>query len=259
MTTAHRARKRFGQNFLHDPQVIARIVRAIRPQAGDALVEIGPGLGALTMPLLEATGHLTVIEIDRDLIPRLRSTSLDHPGLRIIQDDALEVDYAALATDGAKLRIVGNLPYNISTPLLFHLLKFADRIHDMHFMLQKEVVERMCAAPDTEAYGRLTVTLAARAQCEELFHVGSGAFTPAPKVDSAVVRVTPRPPAFVIRDLATFDRVVTAGFGQRRKTLGNALKNLMTAEQIRAAGIDPGARAETLAPEAFAQLANSLV
>lgn len=256
--SSHRARKRFGQNFLHDPHVIERIVRAINPQPGDALVEIGPGLGALTAPLLDAIGGLTAIELDRDLIPRLRSAGGGHPGLAVIQADALRVDYAALAPHARNLRLVGNLPYNIATPLLFHLLKFADRIRDMHFMLQKEVVERMCAAPDTAAYGRLTVTLAARAQCEELFRVGSGAFTPAPKVESAVVRVTPRPPPFAIRDLQQFDRVVTAAFGQRRKTLANALKRLLPADSIRAAGIDPGARAETLAPAAFALLADRL-
>jgi 16S rRNA (adenine1518-N6/adenine1519-N6)-dimethyltransferase len=258
LRTTHTAKKRFGQNFLHDPGVIERILRAINPQPGDTLVEIGPGLGALTRPLLQRVPALTVIELDRDVIPHLRSACADNPGLNILQADALKVDYAALAPAGAQLRLIGNLPYNISTPVLFHLLKFADHIRDMHFMLQKEVVERMCAEPDTEAYGRLTVTLAARAQCDWLFHVGPGAFKPAPKVDSAVVRVTPRPPPFEIQNYKTFDAVVTAAFGQRRKTLSNALKSLMNADAIRAAGVDPGARAETLAPEAFARLAGQI-
>jgi 16S rRNA (adenine1518-N6/adenine1519-N6)-dimethyltransferase len=247
------AKKRFGQNFLHDEHVIDKIVRAIAPKPGDRLIEIGPGPGALTRPLLEALGSLTVIELDRDMIPFLRENCGDHPGLQIIQADALKFDFAALASD-RKLRLCGNLPYNISTPLLFHLLSQAHVIRDMHFMLQKEVVRRMCAEPDTDDYGRLTVTLAARAQCEELFVVGSGAFKPAPQVDSAVVRVTPRPPPFAIADLPMFDRVVTAAFGQRRKTLRNALRGLLDESQIRAAGIEPQARAETLSPAMFAQL-----
>ena len=258
MSEQHRARKRFGQNFLHDPGVIARIVRSIHPQPDDTLVEIGPGLGALTQPLLAAAGKLTVIELDRDLVPLLRETCGNSPSLTIIQADALKMDFASLAPTAGKLRLIGNLPYNISTPLLFHLLKFSDHIADMHFMLQKEVVDRMCAEPDTEAYGRLTVTLAARAQCDSLFHVGPGAFKPAPKVDSAVVKLMPRPPPFEIRDLTAFDRIVTAAFGQRRKTLSNALKSVMDADAIRAAGIDPGIRAEKLPPEAFATLAAQL-
>jgi 16S rRNA (adenine1518-N6/adenine1519-N6)-dimethyltransferase len=258
MAEPHRARKRFGQNFLHDQDVIARIVRAINPKPEQALVEIGPGLGALTQPLLEVAGKLTAIELDRDVVPILKENCGNHPGLRIVEADALKVDFGALAPAGGKLRLVGNLPYNISTPLLFHVLAFADRIADMHFMLQKEVVARMCAQPDTDDYGRLTVTLSARAQCDELFRVGPEAFTPAPKVDSAIVRVVPRPAPFEIRNLATFDRVVTAAFGMRRKTLSNALKSVMNAEQIRAAGINPGARAEQLAPAEFARLANVL-
>ncbi len=248
------AKKRFGQNFLHDAHVVDKIIRAIAPKRGDHMIEIGPGPGVLTKPLLDALGELTVIELDRDMIPILKSNLGDAPGLHVIQADALKVDYAALAGE-RKLRVCGNLPYNISTPLLFHLLGFTDHIADMYFMLQKEVVRRMCAAPDTDDYGRLTVTLAARAQCEELFVVGSGAFKPAPQVDSAIVRVTPRPPPFPIADLATFDRVVTTAFSHRRKTLGNALKGVMDADQIRAAGIDPRVRGETLPPSTFADLA----
>jgi len=252
----HHAKKRFGQNFLHDPNVIDRILRAINPRPGETLVEIGPGLGALTRPLLERVGELQVVEIDRDVIPHLIEICGHAPGLHITQGDALKLDYARFAPAGTKLRLIGNLPYNISTPLLFHLLGQAEVVRDMHFMLQKEVVDRMCALPGEEAYGRLTVALAARAEVSHLFHVGSGAFRPAPKVDSAIVRVVPRPPAFEVRDWSRFDRVVTAAFSQRRKTLANGLKGLLTADHIRAAGIDPGIRAERLAAEDFARLAN---
>ena len=251
-------KKRFGQNFLHDPQVIERIVRAIQPQAGETVVEIGPGLGAITRPLLQKLGRLHVIEIDREIIPHLRAAVGDDPGLEVIQADALTVDYARFAPVGAQLRLVGNLPYNISTPLLFHLLRFADHVRDMHFMLQKEVVERMCAAPATEAYGRLTATLAARAEALQLFTVGPGAFRPAPQVESAVVRVVPRPPPFELRDFGAYDRVVTAAFGQRRKTLGNSLKGLLTPAQMATVGIDASLRAERLSPEDFARLSNLL-
>jgi 16S rRNA (adenine1518-N6/adenine1519-N6)-dimethyltransferase len=250
----HAAKKRFGQNFLHDPGVIERILRSINPQSGDHLIEIGPGLGALTVPLLRRLGKLRVIELDRDVIPHLRSACGEDADLDIIMADALKVDYGALAPEGGKLRLVGNLPYNISTPLLFHLLRFSDRIADMHFMLQKEVVDRMAADPGDDDYGRLTVTLAARAQVSKLFTVGPGAFTPAPKVDSAIVRLVPRPPPFEIVDQALFDRLVTSAFSQRRKTLANGLKGLMSAQQIAAAGIDPGIRAERLSAADFASL-----
>ncbi|HUR42154.1 MAG TPA: 16S rRNA (adenine(1518)-N(6)/adenine(1519)-N(6))-dimethyltransferase RsmA [Verrucomicrobiae bacterium] len=253
----HRARKRFGQHFLHDGNVIDRIVRAINPKPGEALVEIGPGLGALTVPLLKRCDVLTVIEIDRDVIPPLREACGHHPGLKVIQADALEVDFATLRADGP-LRVVGNLPYNISTPLLFHLLEHAGAIEDMHFMLQKEVVRRMAAEPDTDDYGRLTATIAARAEVAELFTVGPGAFTPPPQVDSAVVRLVPRPPPFAIDNLARYDEVVKLAFGQRRKTLSNALRSIASASRIEAAGIDPRARGETLSPADFARLANSL-
>ncbi|NKF21429.1 16S rRNA (adenine(1518)-N(6)/adenine(1519)-N(6))-dimethyltransferase RsmA [Solimonas marina] len=254
--SAHQAKKRFGQNFLHDPQVIDRIIRAIRPQPDDTLVEIGPGLGALTVPLLEKAGRLQVVEIDRDVIPRLRTICADHPGLTITQADALSVDYRQFAPAGARVRLVGNLPYNISTPLLFHLLRQSDVVLDMHFMLQKEVVERMCAAAGESDYGRLTVALAARCEVAHLFNVGPGAFNPPPKVDSAIVRLRPRPPPFTIDDLDCYDRVVTQAFAQRRKTLSNTLKGLCDAATIGAAGIDPGLRAERLQPADFARLAN---
>ena len=257
--SSHKAKKHFGQHFLHDSRVIERIIQALNPQPGDALVEIGPGLGALTVPLIARVPALTVVELDRDVLAPLRAACGEHAGkLTVIEADALNVDFGALAPAGGQLRLVGNLPYNISTPLLFHLLHYADRVRDMHFMLQKEVVDRMCADPDTNDYGRLTVALAARADCDWLFKVGPGSFNPPPKVDSAVVRVTPRPAPFPLGDLARYDRVVAAAFSQRRKTLSNALKTLMPAEAIRAAGIDPGLRAETLPPEAFGRLAMQL-
>ncbi|NGY05296.1 16S rRNA (adenine(1518)-N(6)/adenine(1519)-N(6))-dimethyltransferase RsmA [Solimonas terrae] len=256
--SAHQAKKRFGQNFLHDPQVIARIIRAIHPQGGETVVEIGPGLGALTVPLLEKLGQLHVVEIDRDVIPRLLAICGNAPGLMITQADALGVDYRQFAVAGHKLRLVGNLPYNISTPLLFHLLAQSEAVTDMHFMLQKEVVERMSASAGEEAYGRLSVALAARCEVAHLFNVGPGAFSPAPKVDSAIVRLKPRAPDFAIDDLTLFDRVVAQAFSQRRKTLSNALKGLCSVEQIRAADIDPGLRAERLQARDFARLANRL-
>jgi 16S rRNA (adenine1518-N6/adenine1519-N6)-dimethyltransferase len=254
----HVAKKRFGQHFLHDPQVIERIVRSINPQPGDTVVEIGPGLGALTHPLLHRLGRLQVVEIDRDVVPHLRAVCGNAPGLNIHLADALQFDYGSLAQPGSPLRLVGNLPYNISTPLLFHLLDFAGQVRDMHFMLQKEVVDRLTAAPGSDDYGRLTVTMAARAQADHLFNVGPGAFRPPPQVDSAVVRITPRPAPFAIDDFGSFNRVVAAAFSLRRKTLSNALRALLPAEQISAVGIDPRLRGETLSPAQFAALGNRL-
>ncbi|MDB5972409.1 MAG: Ribosomal small subunit methyltransferase [Hydrocarboniphaga sp.] len=253
-----RAKKHFGQHFLHDPYVIDRILRTVNPQPGEAIIEIGPGPGALTAPLLKRVPQLTVVELDRDVIPHLREACGNAPGLNIVMADALKVDYAALAPPDQPLRLVGNLPYNISTPLLFHLLGFADRVQDMHFMLQKEVVDRMCAGADDDAYGRLSVALAARAEVVHLFDVGAGAFRPPPKVESAVVRLRPRKPDFVIDDWKTFDRVVGAAFLMRRKTLTNSLRQLLSADQIRAAGIDPQWRAERVSAAQFAALANQL-
>jgi 16S rRNA (adenine1518-N6/adenine1519-N6)-dimethyltransferase len=253
-----RARKRFGQNFLHDPMVIERIVAAIAPRSGDALVEIGPGYGALTRPLYAAAGALDVIEIDRDLAARLREEYADARAFHLHEADALEFDFRALAGErGARLRVVGNLPYNISTPLMFHLLAAVDAVHDMHFMLQKEVVDRIVAEPGSEAYGRLGVMLAPRVAAERVLEVGPGAFKPAPRVWSAVVRleVHPNPPAWAL--LPEYAAVVTAAFGQRRKTLRNALRPLLDESAIGAAGIDPGARAETLAPAQFGALAQA--
>lgn len=222
----HQARKRFGQNFLHDAHIVSKIVQAIQPNLDDNLVEIGPGLGALTQALLPWANRLHVIELDRDLIPGLQQLAKQNTHQLIVhQADALKFDFSQLA-DAKTLRIVGNLPYNISTPLLFHLLASADKIHDMHFMLQKEVVDRMAATPNTKAYGRLSVMLQYYCQIIPLFEVGSGAFKPAPKVTSAVVRLVPhRILPHICHDLSTLQIIVREAFNQRRKTLHNALKN----------------------------------
>jgi 16S rRNA (adenine1518-N6/adenine1519-N6)-dimethyltransferase len=254
-----RPRKRFGQHFLHDPAVIERIVAAIAPRSGELLVEIGPGPGALTGPLLELADTLDIIEIDRDLAADLRARYADRPQLRVHEGDALSFDYAALAhARGRKLRVVGNLPYNISTPLLFHLLDAGEALIDMHFMLQKEVVDRIVAAPGSKQYGRLGVMLAPRVRATKLMDIGPGAFRPPPQVWSALVRLEMRadPPQWAT--LPQFGAVVSAAFGQRRKTLRNALSGLLSAAQIGAAGIDPGARAETLAAADFGRLAQTV-
>ena len=249
-------RKRFGQHFLHDPLVIDRIVAAIAPRAGDALVEIGPGRGALTAPLMAASGRLEVIEIDRDLAARLRTQFEARPGFRLHVGDALDFDFGALAQErGQRLRIIGNLPYNISTPLLFRLLDFSPHLFDMHFMLQKEVVDRIVAPPGSRQYGRLGVMLAPRVRATSLLDVGPGAFTPPPAVRSAVIRLEVVPVAPNWAREPHYGAVVAAAFGQRRKTLRNALATLLTAAQITAAGIDPKARAETLSAEQFGALA----
>jgi 16S rRNA (adenine1518-N6/adenine1519-N6)-dimethyltransferase len=252
-----RAKKRLGQHFLHDPAVIRRLVAAITPDRTDLVVEIGPGPGALTAPLLERLERLHVVEIDRALAADL-PLRVAHPERLVVHAaDALEFDFGALAsgTGPASLRVVGNLPYNISTPLLFRLLAYAPAIKDMHVMLQREVVERMTASPGGKDYGRLTVMLGAVARCEALFDVGPGAFAPPPKVWSTVVRITPRVPEFAIADRDRFAALVAHLFSMRRKTLGRALKGRLTPEQIAAAGIDAGARPETLAPADFARLA----
>ena len=239
----HTPRKRFGQNFLVDDGVIHAIVAAIRPQAEETVVEIGPGLGALTRPLLEHLPHLHVVELDRDIVARLQK-AWPSERLTIHSGDALKFDFGSL---GSELRIVGNLPYNISTPLLFHLMEFTAHIRDMTFMLQKEVVERMVAGPSTADYGRLTVMLQRRFHLEWLLDVPPTAFDPPPKVDSAVVRLIPkRPDEIVPLDETLFARVVAAAFSQRRKTLKNTLASLVQAEDFTALGIDPGLRAEAL-------------
>ncbi len=254
----HRARKRFGQNFLRDESVIERIVAAIAPKSGEHIVEIGPGLGALTAALLDKTGRLDVIELDRDLVATL-AERLAHPaGLVIHQADALRFDFTPLASQGP-LRVVGNLPYNISTPLLFHLFDQADAILDMHFMLQKEVVDRLTARPGGRTWSRLGVMTAARAQATALFRVPASAFQPVPKVESAVVRIVPRNLSMEERLLLpALEKVVRASFAQRRKTLRNNLKGLVSETAMQVAGIDPQRRAETLVLEEFRRLATKI-
>jgi 16S rRNA (adenine1518-N6/adenine1519-N6)-dimethyltransferase len=257
--SGHHVRKRFGQHFLHDPHVIARIVAAVDAKPSERIVEIGPGRGAITHALLNATGGaLDVIEIDRDLAAILRTEFAGKPRFVLHAADALDFDFGALAAErGGKLRIVGNLPYNVSTPLLFHLLEHAPHIQDMHFMLQREVVKRMAASPGNSDYGRLTIMLAPWVSVETLFDVGPGAFQPAPAVWSTVARLAVRPqPQF--EPSPRFGAVVSAAFSHRRKTLRNALRDLVPVENIVACGVDPGMRPETLAPSAFNDLARSI-
>jgi 16S rRNA (adenine1518-N6/adenine1519-N6)-dimethyltransferase len=254
----HRARKRFGQNFLVSPGVIRKIVDAIAPRAGDTVVEIGPGLGALTEPLLERLDRLHVVEIDRDLIARLRER-FPPERLFIHEGDALQFDFGALKESGL-LKIVGNLPYNISSPLLFHLAQYAGHVGEMHFMLQKEVVDRMVAVPGSGDFGRLSVMLQYRFHMERLFIVPPGSFNPAPKVDSAIVRMIPRKvgagETAVDEDL--FGRLVTAAFSQRRKMLRNTLKEFGGEALLEEQGVLPTARAETLAVQDYVRLSNAL-
>jgi len=247
----HVPRKRFGQHFLHDRGVIAKIVAAIDPQPGDALVEIGPGLGALTRPLLDRVSRLDAVEIDRDLAARLAA---DHPGLTVHRGDALKFDFGLLPD---RLRVVGNLPYNVSTPLLFRLVELARRLRDAHVMLQREVVDRMVAAPSAPDYGRLSVMLQYRFEMRKLFEVKPGAFRPPPGVDSAFVRLAPRPTlALAATDEAALARVVTAAFTKRRKTLRNALAALIDEDALRALGIDPRLRPENLGVVEYVAIAN---
>lgn len=254
----HRPRKRFGQHFLHDANVINRLVGAIAPQPGEHLVEIGPGEGVLSAPVLERAGALTVIELDRDLATTLSERLGQPDGLEVVQADVLKVDLAELAA-GKRLRIIGNLPYNISTPIMFHLFESGAEIIDMHFMLQKEVVDRMVADPGGRQYGRLSVMAAFHCEMTRLFTVPPGAFRPPPKVDSAIVRLAPK--KLTVEDralLPDFAEVTRRAFGQRRKTLRNSLKGLIDDVQFEAAGIDPGARAETLSVDQFRKLATGL-
>jgi 16S rRNA (adenine1518-N6/adenine1519-N6)-dimethyltransferase len=251
----HKAKKSFGQNFLVDQNIIADIIRAIHPEANDNMVEIGPGLGALTRPLLKLLNTLHVVEIDRDIIARLKT---DYPQDKIVihEGDALKFDFGTLA---APLRIVGNLPYNISSPLLFHFSDYAARITDMHFMLQNEVVERMVAAPSTPEYGRLSVMLQYRFYMEKLIDVPPQSFRPAPKVDSAIVRMIPIPAdKITVQDEALFAKVVSAAFGQRRKTLRNTLKSHLAESDFAHLGIDAQLRAENLGVAEFASITKLL-
>jgi 16S rRNA (adenine1518-N6/adenine1519-N6)-dimethyltransferase len=255
----HVARKRFGQHFLHDPGVIGRILGAIDPQPGERIVEIGPGLGAITFPLLERVDELHAVEIDRDAIRHLRERTAGARALHIHEADVLEFDLAALRTDDRKLRVVGNLPYNISTPLLFRLIEQREHIADLHVMLQKEVVARMAAQASSEHYGRLSVMLAPWLRVEPLFDIGPGAFRPPPRVTSTFARLTPHAVPPIPTDYPRqYAAVVAAAFSQRRKTLRNALKSLLTDIEISRAGVDPSVRAETVPPTRYAALAAEL-
>jgi 16S rRNA (adenine1518-N6/adenine1519-N6)-dimethyltransferase len=251
-------KKQLGQHFLTDRNVIAQILLAIDPRPGERLVEIGPGQGAITLPLLKQHHALTVIEFDRDLITPLAIAAEGLGDLTIVHKDVLLVDFGKLAGD-EPIRLVGNLPYNISTPILFHVMEHAEGIVDMHFMLQKEVVDRMAAAPGSKVYGRLSVMLQALCEVEPLFDVPPAAFRPPPKVDSAVVRLRPKPAAEIgINDSGLFERVVREAFGMRRKTLRNALQNVCEAAAIEAAGIRPDLRAEQVEVAGFIKLSNFL-
>ena len=258
MNTPARPKKSLGQHFLHETRYIERIVAAIAPRPDEVVVEIGPGEGALTLPLLKAAGSLTAIELDTDLIPGLQARAAGVGALSIIHADVLKVDFTAMAHRHGvqRLRVAGNLPYYISSPILFHCVEHAAAIADMHFMLQKEVVDRMAAEPGSKVYGRLSVMLQLACRVVPLFTVPPGAFRPPPKVDSAVVRLVPLEPSERHdADPERLHAIVKAAFAQRRKTLGNALRQVLDADAIRHAGIDPKARAETLAPTDFVRLA----
>ncbi|MCC2617815.1 16S rRNA (adenine(1518)-N(6)/adenine(1519)-N(6))-dimethyltransferase RsmA [Aestuariibacter halophilus] len=255
----HTARKRFGQNFLHDPFVIDAIVDAINPQSGENLVEIGPGLAALTEPVCERVDALTVVELDRDLAARLRSHPFLQQKLTVVEADALKFDFSTLFRDGQPLRVFGNLPYNISTPLMFHLFSYAGHVKDMHFMLQKEVVNRLAAGPGSKNYGRLSVMAQYYCQVIPVLHVPPGAFKPPPKVDSAVVRLVPHAsPVVDVKDTACLEQITAMAFNQRRKTIRNSLKDALTEQDIADCGLAPDIRAEKLSLADFARLANAL-
>ncbi|MDD4914366.1 MAG: 16S rRNA (adenine(1518)-N(6)/adenine(1519)-N(6))-dimethyltransferase RsmA [Methylococcales bacterium] len=251
----HQARKRFGQNFLQDQNIIYSILAHAQPAADEHWVEIGPGLGALTRPLLTSGASLDVIELDRDLVGHLQKQFAGHSKLTIHSADALSFDFSGLVRSHEKLRVIGNLPYNISTPLMFHLLENSFCIQDMVFMLQKEVVDRICAAPGGKQYGRLSVMMQYYCAAELLFEVPPESFNPVPKVMSAIVRLTPyASPPVSIRDMTGFKQLVTQAFSQRRKTIRNSLRNWVDEQQMLALGIDPNLRAESLSLEQFALL-----
>jgi len=251
-----RPRKRFGQHFLHDRNILDKIITAIDPQADQHFIEIGPGRGALTHLLIDFVDTLDVIEIDRDLAAALPGV-ITSPKLKIYETDALNFDFSKLRPANAPLRLVGNLPYNISTPLLFHILGYNELLTDIHVMLQKEVAQRIAAEPGNRTYGRLSVAIAARCEIKTLFHIKPGSFTPAPRVDSTFIRLRPdasRRTRILQQD--AFDLVVKQAFGQRRKQLSNALAGVLTAARIESAGIDPSKRAEQLSVEEFISLSN---
>jgi 16S rRNA (adenine1518-N6/adenine1519-N6)-dimethyltransferase len=256
----HTPRKRFGQNFLHDHNIIYNILSSLQAKPGEHWVEIGPGMGALTEPLLNLGLRLDVVELDRDLVSLLKDKFKQHANLEIFSADALRFDFSALVKYNEKLRIIGNLPYNISTPLMFHLLDNAQCIDDMHFMLQKEVVDRICAAPGSKKYGRLSVMMQYYCATELLFDVPPESFDPAPKVMSAIVRLVPhQQPPVEVNDITMLNRVVVQAFSQRRKTLRNSLKKLIEEDAIIALNIDPTLRAEALSLADFAKLSNLLI
>jgi 16S rRNA (adenine1518-N6/adenine1519-N6)-dimethyltransferase len=256
---AHKARKRFGQNFLHDQSIIRHIIACLGARPDQHWIEIGPGQGALTEPLLQTGVRLDVVELDRDLVALLKNKFAGRTNFEIHSADALKFDFASLAESGERLRIVGNLPYNISTPLMFHLLDSAYRIEDMHFMLQKEVVDRICAEPGNKQYGRLSVMMRYYCEAEHLFDVPPESFDPAPKVMSSIVRLTPhRNPPVQVDSQENLNRVVTQAFSQRRKTLRNSLKNLIPDTDLNALSIDSKLRAENLTLEDFAKLSKVL-
>lgn len=254
----HRPRKRFGQNFLQDSSVIFEILDAVNAQDGDKIVEIGPGTGALTGALLSQCRQLDVIEIDRDLAADLKRKFSDFSHFRIHCQDVLKVNFSEFQQSNQKIRVVGNLPYNISTPLLFHLLDQQQAyIQDMHFMLQKEVVERICANPGSKVFGKLSIMMQFYCQPEKLFDVMPKSFNPAPKVSSAFVRLSPRSsPKYTVDNMDTFQSLVKQAFSQRRKTLKNALKGFLSADDIASVGVDPLARAETLSIEDYTCLSD---
>lgn len=260
MVQGHQARKRFGQNFLSDPYYINRIVSSIAPNEKDTMVEIGPGLGAITELLINKVGKLDLVELDKDLIPRLELKFAQADNLTIHHCDALKFDFSSLSqSTKPTLRIVGNLPYNISTPLIFHLLKYREHIQDMYFMLQKEVVERICASANSKTYGRLSIMSQYHCDAEMLFVVPPGAFQPAPKVDSAIIKLTPKPQNLLnSANQSLLSEIVTASFNQRRKTIRNNLKKYLTDEQLIQLSIDPSARPETLELQNFVDISNWL-
>ncbi len=255
----HKHKKQFGQNFLNNGRIIDQIVASIQPKTNNHMVEIGPGEAALTEPLLDVVKRLDIIEIDNDLIAPLKIRFASKAAFNLHHTDALTFDYASLLEfePDQPLRVVGNLPYNISSPLLFHLLEYSSQIQDMHFMLQKEVVDRLTAQPGSRAFGRLSVMIQYACQAEYLFTVGPENFTPPPKVDSAIVRLVPfQQKPFIAADEAIFADLVKQSFAQKRKTLRNNLKGWLDAEQIENCGVNPGARAETIPVEKFVELAN---
>jgi 16S rRNA (adenine1518-N6/adenine1519-N6)-dimethyltransferase len=256
----HAARKRFGQHFLHDKQIIQRLLDVIAVKQGQHFVEIGPGQGALTVPILKIIGELDVVEIDRDLIPHLKMRCADKGNLIVHSVDALEFNFGALAKSNQLLRVIGNLPYNISTPLIFHLLEYASSITDMHFMLQKEVVDRITAGPNDEAYGRLSIMVQYHCKTVPLFHVPPTAFYPPPQVDSKIIRLVPhKDMPFWAQDYQHFTAIVREAFSHRRKTLRNSLKDIVSDEKWQQIDIDSQRRPEQLGVEEYVKISNTLI